>query len=462
MRFQSFNTRTILKFILIFLIVLLGKIASSQDTDYTENSLLSSISSNTPTTKAKALTIGDKVPDIEFKMVNYQSETAKLSDFTNKGKLVILDFWATWCSSCVGRFPKLDSLQKKYNNKLQIILVNSSNSKDTEEKIADFFFRRRAKNGEIFQLPSAIKDVSASILFPHAGIPHYVWITADQKVKAITSAKQITEKNIESILDEELIVIPVKKDFFANKLLDLSNEVIIDENLMYYSFFKKGKFEGLKAINRIRIIKDNDGKGNIRGSAMRNMPLLEMYKTAIYLNANFNKVFSDKRLILEIKDSLSLIYDQNQLSKEDWEKKYLYTYDLVIPACDSIELSNYIIKDLNTHSGYYAKIEKRRINCLELVHTGSVNNESVKKISSVNPGKGKQVSLSINALIERLNHLSFFKLPIISKVNFTGSINVELPNDLSTVIALRRALYEYGLDIIETKQDVDMFVIREK
>ena len=55
----------------------------------------------------KPLKIGDKVPDIEFKnIINYKSKTARLSDF--KGKLVILDFWGTWCTSCIAAFPKME------------------------------------------------------------------------------------------------------------------------------------------------------------------------------------------------------------------------------------------------------------------------------------------------------------------------------------------------------------------
>ncbi len=39
------------------------------------------------------LKIGDRAPDITIKAVNHTSSTLKLSDF--KGKLLILDFWAT-------------------------------------------------------------------------------------------------------------------------------------------------------------------------------------------------------------------------------------------------------------------------------------------------------------------------------------------------------------------------------
>lgn len=52
----------------------------------------------------KPLNIGDKVPDIEFKdVVNYPKKKVKLSDF--KGQMVILDFWGTYCCTCIAMFP---------------------------------------------------------------------------------------------------------------------------------------------------------------------------------------------------------------------------------------------------------------------------------------------------------------------------------------------------------------------
>ena len=52
------------------------------------------------TNEIKPLTIGDKVPDVEFEnVINYSDKKVRLSDF--KGKLMILDFWATWCTSCI-------------------------------------------------------------------------------------------------------------------------------------------------------------------------------------------------------------------------------------------------------------------------------------------------------------------------------------------------------------------------
>jgi thiol-disulfide isomerase/thioredoxin len=69
----------------------------------------------------RALTVGDTVPDITIRNVyNYPDSVIKLSDL--KGKLTILDFWATWCGSCLSAFPEMHDLKKR----LETILTSYS------------------------------------------------------------------------------------------------------------------------------------------------------------------------------------------------------------------------------------------------------------------------------------------------------------------------------------------------
>src|SRR5438876_938837 len=104
------------------------------------------------------LSIGDKVPDITFKNVlNYKSNKAKLSDF--KGKLVILDMWSTWCTSCITAFPEMETLQKQFKDKIQILLVNPHNPKyDSKQKIESVLARLKQRSGFYPSLPIPIND----------------------------------------------------------------------------------------------------------------------------------------------------------------------------------------------------------------------------------------------------------------------------------------------------------------
>ena len=80
----------------------------------------------------KRLRIGDSVPNVSIgNLVNYQKASYKMSEF--KDKLLIIDFWATWCMPCIASFPKLDSLQKEFEQELMILSVTSEEKKMVEE-----------------------------------------------------------------------------------------------------------------------------------------------------------------------------------------------------------------------------------------------------------------------------------------------------------------------------------------
>ena len=64
---------------------------------------------------------GKKAPD--FVLRNLEGREVKLSDYA--GKVVILDFWATWCPPCRAEIPHFVQLQKEWGSKgLQVIGVS--------------------------------------------------------------------------------------------------------------------------------------------------------------------------------------------------------------------------------------------------------------------------------------------------------------------------------------------------
>lgn len=57
---------------------------------------------------------GEAAPEFSLPGVNKQGDV-KLSDY--KGRVVYLDFWATWCPPCVKSFPWMNTLQERFGDK---------------------------------------------------------------------------------------------------------------------------------------------------------------------------------------------------------------------------------------------------------------------------------------------------------------------------------------------------------
>lgn len=64
---------------------------------------------------AKKTAIGQ--PYIDFEMSDAEGVIQKFSSFTGEGKYVLLDFWASWCSPCIGEAPALIDAYRQYHSK---------------------------------------------------------------------------------------------------------------------------------------------------------------------------------------------------------------------------------------------------------------------------------------------------------------------------------------------------------
>lgn len=74
-------------------------------------------------------------PAPDFELASLDGRKVKLSDY--RGKAVVLNFWATWCSPCKVEMPWFVDLQKKYGNEGLVVLGIAMDDSDNA-KIAQF------------------------------------------------------------------------------------------------------------------------------------------------------------------------------------------------------------------------------------------------------------------------------------------------------------------------------------
>jgi len=79
------------------------------------------------------VSVGQQAPDFAIK--DESGKLVKLSD--SKGKLVFLNFWATWCEPCIEEMPEMQTLNEKFKDrKFQMMAISVDNSWDV---VKDFY-----------------------------------------------------------------------------------------------------------------------------------------------------------------------------------------------------------------------------------------------------------------------------------------------------------------------------------
>ncbi|MFV0577727.1 MAG: cytochrome c biogenesis protein CcdA [Fusobacterium ulcerans] len=106
----------------------------------------------------------EKLPAFDFELKDQYGNTHKLSDY--KGKVVFLNFWATWCPPCREEMPHIEEIYKEYGyNKNDVIILgaaspataeNPSPQDESEEKIKAFLTKNNYTFPVVFDVKGEI------------------------------------------------------------------------------------------------------------------------------------------------------------------------------------------------------------------------------------------------------------------------------------------------------------------
>jgi thiol-disulfide isomerase/thioredoxin len=401
------------------------------------------------TQERKGLRTGDILPDLFMKV--HTSEGIVQSMDLTKGKPVLIDFWATWCSSCMKKFPVLETLQAKYKNKLTILLVNSTSTRDNETKIRGFYEKWKAKHQRALTLPTVIDDKKLDSLFPHSLLPHYIWVGADGIIKGITSSEYVTEENIKALVNGDHLDLPLKSDQDTRGPLYANSDLPLD-NLEQYAVFIKGRQEGLGGGSSGITI------GNkVRGWCYRNLELARIFQF-VAAKSFPGKGFDKNRYLVE-SNSLNVFAS---LPDKKLKSQHLYTYQLIVPEHKADSLWHFMLKDLNSYSDYYGRIELRIDTFLTIVNIMSSDSLPLKTCISNKKVKPAGIIMSFSTLIQWLSSQSWVKLPVNIESNVDDSFSIVVNPSATDMDSVNLSLKVYGLELVRRTSRVEYFIVSDK
>lgn len=328
-------------FIIVFIIFSYGESSVAQE--------FQTSSEIKTTTDIIPLTIGDIVPEELWnhvlKINNSPSnhQILQLKELKAK-KLIILDFWATWCGSCIGSIKKYMSSDFYQDKDIAFLGVTYQDNADVLK-----FNNRYEVN-----FATIVEDKVLKKYFPHRIIPHIV-VLKDNRVLAIAQPEILNQKAIQSLKDgiyEKGLVKADILDYDPRKEIAQQNNIAFQKATLARTTVL-GPIVGLHGISSY---KKNEQSQRI---LITNKSLqLAMYEL---LDSYWHN-----RIFLDVKNESQFNYygQEQDLALNQWLAKYAVGVESVTPLTmpKSEMKKNAMIALLNA-KGYDFQITRREVPC---------------------------------------------------------------------------------------------------
>lgn len=398
-----------------------------------------------PQARSQELTPGQDIPLLTIRNLLYsENDSIRVSDL--KGKLILFDFWATYCIPCIRNMKKLDSLQEQFAKNLKIIAVTHEDRK----RVMDFFKRRKEKHS----ISIVTNDTVLNALFPHTVVPHYAWIDKQGKLLATTSVESTTASNISKIINGEMPNFVIKNDLLnydIEKPLE-SETILLQSAITHY----------MPGINSMGKIPYNSEVKNRMQAFNSSISLL--YALA-FDQHNF---FSERRLILDVKNPEKYIFPKDG-SVDEWRKKYAFCFDLIVDSSNADKLNSIMVSILDQYFSISGSIQWIDTTCYVLKRTSfkekykskgeKPNADFTDESDNYRPKylRNRPISTLLLPMLT-MNKLLY----IIDETGIKDNVTIEFSAPLDDIDGLNNDLSKYDLKIVTAKRNVPFIVIKDK
>ena len=131
--------------------------------------------------------------------IDTNNERARLTDY--RGKVLVVDFYATWCQPCRQSIPRLNELQKQYGSDSIAVVGLNVGGPDDRVKVGEF-----ARELDIqYELGFPDKSLTDLFLSDDQTIPQtFVFAREGSLIKRFVGYDATTSRDLETVIQTEL------------------------------------------------------------------------------------------------------------------------------------------------------------------------------------------------------------------------------------------------------------------
>jgi len=386
---------------------------------------------------SRALKVGDTfVPPDHLEMMRGNLE--KLDWHSMENKVIVLDFFDTFCGTCIGLMPKLQDIQNRHSDMVQIISVTWQDRATMER----FFEKNTYLKENQVNLPVVYADTYFRSLFPHQSVPH-VALLYKGRVQAISSSDFVTGENITVLYETGSIDLPTKDDFGKVDLFQqFGNSGSGDKVGMVLTTYQDGVAGQALQFER-------DSLTGLYRTSVYNMPLYNILLAAWARVRKPNYIPRPERVIWKVKDKSRYIDTAGQ--GESWVVKNALCYERVdwLSRSDSAQ-ARVFLKDLHSFMGINSYPTKHKLPCLVLLPC-PVKPDDRKDV-------GKKMNFGNSSVLAGFLDISGKFPPVVDKVKLQRKIAV---GAYDTLEQLNEQLAAYGIVAVPGEEELEVLVIEE-
>ncbi len=385
----------------------------------------------------KVLKVGDDfVPPNTIKIMRGPFNTIDWASLQDK--VIVLDFFDTFCTACIEAMPHLQQLQDKLGSKLLIINVGWQD----RSTLTRFFDKNEFLKRNKVNLPVIYADDYLGTLFPHVGKPHVVLLFRG-KVQAITFSSAINEKNILTLFKTGSITLPLKDDFAVDRggIQDLNSQSNIVAGSWITGYQNGIPTQGLQF--------DTDSVTGKFRSSMYNRSIFRALLNTWSRIQRPDFLVNENRVKWIVKDPGR--YDDILNIGEEWLGKYGVCYQRIASKKypDSV-VAKMILNDFHHNLGIKSYWGKEKKECLILKRLENSNGNHSPKSGDIKY-EGTAV---LAAMMDYQNNYP----PVLDHVKSDQILSL---SKFDTIKELNEQLNGYGMEIVYGNEELDVFVIEE-